>query len=445
MISYLGQAKYSYEGRYYASASIRADGSSRFGANNKYGVFYSVGASWVMTKESWLSDINWLNNLKLRASYGTSGNNNIGNYASLGLYAGGANYGGYPGITPVQLPYPDLSWEKITSLNVGVEFNIFKRLSGDAEYYNRKSDALLFSQLLSAGKGFGSIMTNLGAMVNSGFEGSLNYDAVKTKDWDYSLGFNISLNRNEILDLNTDEIRSGTKLLEPGGDVYQFYLREWAGVNPENGKPMWFTNSQSDDDENNEEPDSAYDDPLGSGRLVTSEYADAERVRLGSALPKFFGGFNNFLSYKNFDLSFYFYFSVGGKVYNYDYATNMHDGTNPGYNLAADALRAWTPNNKYTDVPQYVANNQNYSNQLSSRFLEDASYLRLKNISLSYNLPASLINRVKMKALKVYVSAENIWTVTGYHGFDPEVAISGTTHNSIPGVKVVSFGIKVDL
>jgi hypothetical protein len=217
-------------------------------------------------------------------------------------------------------------------------------------------------------------------------------------------------------------------------------------VNPDNGKPMWYTNADSDDDENNVgEPASAYDDPLGTGRKVTSEYSDAERVRMGSALPDFYGGFNNFLSYKNIELSFYFYFSVGSQVYNYDYATNMHDGASPGYNLAADALNAWTPNNKYTDVPQFVTNNQSYSNQLSSRFLEDASYLRLKNISLSYTLPENIINRVKMKNLKLYVSAENIWTITGYKGFDPEVAINGVTSSTIPGVKVVTFGLKIDL
>jgi hypothetical protein len=208
---------------------------------------------------------------------------------------------------------------------------------------------------------------------------------------------------------------------------------------------MWFTNVASDDDDNSDEPTSAYDDPLGRGRKVTSEYADAERIRQGSALPDFYGGFNNYLSYKGIEFSFYFYYSVGGKVYNYDYATNMHDGSSPGYNLAADALNAWTPNNKYTDVPQYITSNQSYSNQLSSRFLMDASYLRLKNISLSYNLPGSLINRIKMKKVRVYVSAENIWTITGYKGFDPEVAINGTTNNTIPGVKVVSFGLKMEL
>jgi TonB-linked SusC/RagA family outer membrane protein len=446
MISYLSQVKYSFDGKYYLTASLRADGSSRFGANNKYGLFYSVGGSWIITKESFMPATAWLNNLKLRASYGTSGNNNIGNYASLGLYGGGANYGGYPGITPVQLANDNLTWEKITTLNAGVEFFLLERLSGDLEYYNRKSDALLFSQPLSAAKGFGSIMSNLGAMVNSGFEVTLNYDAVKKEKISYSVGMNLSTNHNEILNLTTDKILSGTKILEVGGDVYQFYMREWAGVNPDNGMPMWFTNAQSDDDEeNNDEPPSAYKDPHGSGRMVTSSYTDAERIRMGSALPKVYGGFNNLVRYGNFELSFYFYFSVGAKVYNQDYATNMHDGASPGYNLSTDALASWTPNNRYTDVPLYVINNNSYSNQLSSRFLEDASYLRLKNIMLSYNLPPAVTNRLRMKGMRVYVMAENIWTVTGYKGFDPEVAINGTTGSNIPGTKVVSVGLKLDL
>jgi TonB-linked SusC/RagA family outer membrane protein len=445
MISYLGQAKYNYAGKYYTSASVRSDGSSRFGKNNKYGLFYSLGASWIITKEDWMPETNWLDHLKLRASYGTSGNNNIGNYASLGLYGGGANYGGYPGISPVQLPYEDLTWEKIASANVGIEFNMFNRLSGNLEYYNRKSDALLFSQPLSASKGFGSIMTNLGAMLNSGFEADLNYDVVKGSDWHYSIGFNISTNKNEILDINTESIKSGTKIIEVGGDIYQFYLREWAGVNPNNGTPMWFTNVDSDDDNNSTEPTSSYKDPLGSGRMVTSEYSDSERVRLGSALPDFYGGISNSLSYRNFDLNFYFYYSLGSQVYNYDYAINMHDGTSLGYNLSTDALNAWTPNNKFTDVPKYVANNQSNSSQLSSRYLEDASYLRLKNVSLSYNIPSNIAKKMRMKTMRVYVTGENLWTLTNYKGFDPEVGINGVTSSSIPGVKVISFGLKMDL
>lgn len=445
MMSFLGQAKYSYKGRYYITGSIRSDGSSRFGENNKFGTFYSMGGSWRITEEEWMPKFNWLNTLKIRSSYGTSGNNNIGNYASLGLYGSGANYGGFPGLAPVQLGNDDLTWEKIASFNLGFEFRFIKKLHGSFEYYNRKSDGLLYAKPLSASKGFRSIMTNLGAMSNSGLELTLNYDLVSREDFQYSIGANISTNDNKILNLSTDKIISGTKLLEVGESMYQFYLREWAGVNPDNGQPMWFVNENSDDFESNELPEESFEDPLGSGRMVTSDYNSAERVRLGSALPKYFGGFSNNVSYKNFDFSFYFYLSLGGQVYNYDYATNMHDGTQPGYNMAVDALNAWTPENRYTNVPRFVTNNQDQGNQLSSRFLEDVNYLRLKNISLGYNLPQKVCERIKLSGLRVFVSGENIWTLSNFKGFDPEGAINGTTSNSIPGIKVFTFGVKVDL
>ncbi|MCY1719940.1 TonB-dependent receptor [Prolixibacteraceae bacterium Z1-6] len=445
MISYLSQVKYNYGGRYYLSGSLREDGSSRFGKNNKYGLFYSLGASWRLSEESWMQQVNWLDNLKLRGSYGTSGNNNLGNYASLGLYGSGANYGGFPGLRPVQLANSDLSWEKISSLDIALESRFFNRLDANLDFYIKESDGLLFSKPLSAGTGFGSILTNLGAMKNTGFEATVSYDAVKRTNFKYTVGLNISTNKNTILSLTTDKIVSGTKLMEEGASIYQFYMIEWAGVNPDNGKPMWFVNAESDDDESSDIPDSAYDDPLETGRKVTSEYADAERVRLGTSLPDYFGGLTNNLEYKNFDLNFYFYFSVGGRVYNNDYATNMHDGTQPGANLSTDALNAWTPDNRYTDVPRYVTNSTDQGRQLSSRFLEDASYLRLKNISLGYNLPENLYSRLKLQGLRVFVSGENMLTFSKFKGFDPEGALNGTTSNSIPGVKVVTMGLKLDL
>jgi len=445
MVSYFGQAKYNFGGKYYLSASLRGDGSSRFGEDHKYGLFYSVGASWRIIEEEWMPEISWMNNLKFRGSYGTSGNSSIGNYASLGLYGSGANYGGNPGLTPVQLENQSIQWEKIESLNVGLETRLFNRLSATLEYYKRDSDGLLFGKPLSANFGFPSVMTNLGAMQNTGIELTLDADVLNKNEFSWNAGFNISNNKNEIKELTVESIKSGTKLLEVGGDIYQFFMREWAGVNPENGRPMWFTNVASDDAISSDEPGSAFTDPNGSGRMVTSKYGDSERVRKGSASPDVFGGLSNNLTYKNVELSFYFYYSIGGKVYNSDYATSMHDGTNPGNNLAADALNAWTPNNKYTDVPRYVTNNEDGGNQMSSRFLEDASYLRLKNLSLGYYMPESLCDRVGVQQFKIFASAENIWTLTSFKGFDPEGAMNGTTNSSIPGVKTITFGVKLDL
>ncbi|WP_027138649.1 SusC/RagA family TonB-linked outer membrane protein [Gaetbulibacter saemankumensis] len=445
MVSYLTQVKYDYDNRLYLSSSARVDGSSRFGANNKYGLFYSFGAGWNISKERWMPELSWLNNAKLRASYGTSGNNSIGNYASLPLYGSGANYGGYPGITPIQLENADLSWEKIQSYNLGLELRLFSKFDATFEFYSRNSDGLLFSRPLSAGTGIGSILTNLAEMENSGIEASFKYNLINNDNFYSSIGLNISTNTNKILNLTTDQIVSGTKLLEEGSSIYQFYMREWAGVNPNNGEPMWFVNADSDDREENTLPASAFEDPLGSGKQVTSNYTDAERKRLGTSLPKVFGGLNYDLSYKNFALNFYFYYSLGGNVYNNDYAANMHDGVQTGSNLALDAAKAWTPNNRYTDVPRYVINNQDQSNQMSSRFIEDASFVRLKNINFSYQFPQKLCKTMKLNSLKAFVSAENILTFTSFKGFDPEVAINGTTNNYIPGVKTVTMGLKLEL
>ncbi len=444
LISYLGQAKYNYDSRYYISASVRTDGSSRFGEEYKYGLFYSVGGSWRIKQESWMQSFNWLNDLKFRASYGTSGNNNIGNYASLGLYSGGANYGGYPGLGASQPPNPNIHWESMTASNFGLEMTIFKNLSTTIELYEKKSEGLLYARPLSSSKGFTSITTNLGAMKNYGIEGMMTYRKQFGSVYNET-SINVTANRNEILNLEQDRITGATQMREPGGDIHQFFMKEWAGVNPNNGNPMWFTNVESDDEANTAEPESAFKDPNGSGRMVTSDYEDAERTRQGSAMPDFYGGLSNMLTYKNFDFAFNWYFSVGGQIYNYDYAGNMHDGTKTGDNLSTDALAAWTPNNRYTNVPKYVQNNASGSNQISTRFLEDASYLRLKNISLTYNLPESICSKLKMQGLKVFVSAENLLTFTNFKGFDPEGALSGTTNNNIPGVKTYTFGIKMDM
>ncbi|MCG8579341.1 MAG: TonB-dependent receptor [Bacteroidales bacterium] len=445
MVSYLSQAKFNIKGKYNLSASVRTDGSSRFGENNKYGLFYSVGGGWHLTKEEWMPELSWLNYAKLRASYGTSGNSSIGNYESFGLYGSGANYSGYPGLSPVQLENQDIRWEKNAALNIGMEATVFNRLDASIEWYTRQSEDLLFDKPLSAGKGFPSIKTNLATMKNSGFEATLNYTAIKNNNFTYDIGGNISMYSNEIVDMTTEQIKSGTKIVEEGASLYQFFMREWAGVNPDNGMPMWYTNVSSDDSSNGAEPESAYADPLGSGRQVTSDYEDAERVRLGLAIPDVFGGISNNFSYKNIDFSFYFYYSIGGKVYNSDYQTNMHDGTDPGYNLAVDAANAWTPNNRYTDVPRYVVNGRDNGDQMSSRFLEDASYVRLKNISIGYNLPQTICEKIRVQGLRVFASGENIWTWSKFKGFDPEGALNGTTANSIPGTKVFTFGVKMDL
>lgn len=446
LLSYFGQLKYEFDGKLNLSASYRTDGSSRFGENEKYGSFYSFGAGWTLSNENWMPDLNWLDYLRVRTSYGTSGNADIGNFASLSLYSGGPKYGGYPGIALSQIGDPNLTWEKQGMVNIGLEFNLFSRLSSTMEYYSKRSDALLYAEPLSRAKGLGSKLTNLADVKNEGFELLMEYKVVKKKNLNFTASVNLATNKSKYISLNGDPVQGATQLMEEGGLRRQFYVREWAGVNPDNGNPMWFTNEASDfNEENIGEPTSAFNDPNGSNRMVTSDYNDAEKIRMGTALPKLFGGFNNAVNYKNFGLNFYFYFSLGGQTYNYSFAENMHDGKVPGSNLAKEGLKAWTPNNRYTDVPIYSSNNSNQSNSISSRFLEEASYVRLKNISLSYTLPKALCERMFMQGAKVFVSGENIWTSTKYKGFDPEGALSGVTSSQIPGVKAYTVGIKIDL
>jgi len=445
MASYLSQAKFNYAGKYNLSASIRTDGSSRFGKNERYGLFYSFGAGWTLTNEDWMPNKDWLNYLKLRASYGTSGNSSIGNYAPLFLYYGGANYAGYPGLTPGQLGNNDIHWEKNAAMNIGLDATVLRKLETSLEWYTRKSNDLLYGMPLSGSKGYPSITTNLASMKNSGIELTFSYNVINKSDWNYTVSTNVSKYVNEVLDLTTESLVSGTKLLEEGESLYQFYMREWAGVNPDNGTPMWYTNAEADDKSSSEEPNESYIDPLGSGRQVTSEYNDAERVRSGLAIPDFFGGLSNSLSYKNFNFDFYFYYSIGGEIYNGDYASSMHDGSQPGNNLAADATNAWTPNNRNTDVPRYIVNGSDNGHQTSTRFLEDASYLRLKNVSLTYSVPQNICQRLRMSNLRVSISGENLWTLSNFNGFDPEQAINGLTGNNIPGTKVFTFGLKMNL
>lgn len=443
----LSNITYEYDGKLNLSASYRVDGSSRFGEDAKFGHFYSFGAGWTVSQSSFMPQIDWLNHLRLRASYGTSGNSAIGNFASLGLYSSGFNYGGTPGVGMTQLANPALGWEKQGMMNLGTEFTVLDRVTTTVEYYIKNSHGLLYTNPLSRAKGSGGILTNLAEMKNSGIELLVEYNAIKKKDFTYTVALNLTTNTNEILNLNGQTLKSGgTKIVEEGGSLYRFFLAEWAGVNPDNGDPMWYTNQESDDDPTNEgEPESAFIDPLGTGRMVTSEYNDAERVRFGLALPDYYGGINNMFTYKNFDLSFYIYFSQGASTYNSDYAANMHDGNTPGTNLAKDALNAWSPTNRYTDVPRYSTNNSTQSSSLSSRFLEDASYIRLKNISFGYNLPAHVCKTIGLRGGKLFMSAENVWTSTNYKGFDPEGALNGTTSSNVPGVKTYTVGFKLDL
>ena len=430
--SYFSRLQYNYAGKYYLSGSLRRDGSSVFGNDNKYGTFYSVGGGWRIGRENFLKDVNWIDELKLRASYGTSGNDRIDRYAAQGLYGLGKNYEGQSGINYVQLENVNLKWEQNSTLDIGVEFAFLKgKISGEASYYKRGSKGLLFDQPLTRLTGFDNLTTNLASMDNYGVEILLNGNPVKTKDFDWNISFNITSNRNKINAMTQNEVIDGTKRWKVGADRYQWYLRDYAGVDPADGRPMWYT-------------DEIVNGQATGNRITTKNWSTATRYDgLGSSLPKFTGGFNNTFKYREFDLSVFTYFSTGAKIYDTLYGNLMHSGGSVGKQLSIDNFNSWQKPGDITDVPRFVINNTDLGNNQSSRFLYDGSFMRVKNITLGYSLKKNWLETVHLSNVRVYLMAENPFTWAKHKGMDPESALTGLTDNDIPNVKTFTLGLNV--
>ncbi|RBQ04914.1 SusC/RagA family TonB-linked outer membrane protein [Pedobacter miscanthi] len=433
--SYFSRLTYNYNTKYYLSASVRRDGSSVFGADHKYGTFYSVGGAWRIGREDFLKNVNWLDELKLRASYGTTGNDRIERYAAQGLYALGKNYEGQSGINYFQLPNPDLRWEQNSTFDLGLEFAIFKgKLSGEVSYYKRGSKGLLFGQPVSQLTGFRTLTTNLASMDNYGVEVLLNANPVKTKDFDWNISFNITSNKNKINQMTQAEVidtDDPTKRWTVGGSRYDWYLREYAGVDPADGKPMWYM-------------DEVVNGQSTGNRITTKNWSTATRYNnFGSSLPKFTGGFNNTFRYQQFDLSVFTYFSTGGKIYDTLYGNLMHSGANVGKQLSVDNFNSWQKPGDITDVPRFVINNTDLGNSTSTRFLYDGSFMRVKNIALGYTLKKNWLEAIHLSTLRIYATAENPFTLAKHKGMDPESALTGLTNNDIPNVKTFTLGLNV--
>jgi len=435
LMSWLGHAEYNYAEKYFASASFRRDGSSVFGADKKWGNFFSVGASWRAKQEDFLKDVDWLSDLKLRVSYGTSGNNaGVNRYQSLGLWTSSSDYqyGYNSGLGHTSLANPELGWEKQKMFNLGVDFGFFKnRLSGSVEFFNKISDDLLYDYPLPASHGISSVMMNLAKVRNQGFEFALNAIPVQTKDFTWDVAFNFSYNADKILDLAGDDdinMSDTKKIWKVGKSQYEFYMPTWMGVDPATGDPLW-----------------------KQGEGTTNSYSKADYDMQGRATPWGFGSLTNNLSWKGLNFSFMFYYNLGGKFYDTLYANLMHEGNNSGKNISADEMNAWTPANTNTDVPKYVNANDNLSNSPSTRFLYSATYLKLKNLNLSYTLPKSIVKKTGVLSnVRVYVNVDNVFTVFAdkrYKGYD-DIDIFGVGGydaypNYIPLSRTYTFGVNL--
>ena len=422
---YFGRVQYDFDEKYFVSGSYRRDASSRFHPDHRWGNFWSAGGAWIISKESFF-DVEWVDMLKLKASYGSQGNDNIGNYRYVNTYTI-VNGGGYPAALPETMGNPDITWETNGNFNAGVEFELFDaRLNGSVEYFLRKTTDMLFSFPLAPSFGYSSYFANIGDMRNMGVEVELNATPIKMNDLTWELRLNLTHYKNKISYLpeqrKTMELdghrgfSSGNYFYGEDLPLYTFRMQKYAGVDEE-GNPLYYMNVTQKD---------------GSiTRETTTNYAQADYYNCGTALPDVYGGFGTTLTYKGFDVSVDFNYQIGGQVYDSDYASLMGAPSSGGRgrNWHADILNAWTPENTQTNIPRLQYNDQ-YTASTSDRFLTNASYLSLQNVNVGYTLPSSWTRNVGIDKIRVYFTGENLWLWSKRQGLDPRQSISGSVTSS---------------
>ena len=434
--SYFGRINYDYQGKYLLKASIRKDGSSRFGKANRYGVFPAFSAGWVISKEEFLSSSNVISLLKLRASWGKTGNAEIGDFASRDLW-NATSYKQLPAIEPTQPANANLTWEKSTQADLGIDFGFFNnRISGEIDYYDKKTEGLLFYQNIPYTSGYSNIYRNIGDLSNKGFEFVLNTKNFKTQDFSWESSFNLANNNNKVTSLpdNNADVVVGNVIRRVGERLDSFYLVEYAGVDSANGDALFYKNTLNADGSRD--------------RSTTNDYSEAQRVIAGSSTPDWIAGFTNNIDYKNFDFSFTFQGEFGASIYN---AAGIYQSANADWfdNQTVDQMNRWQKPGDITMVPQARLGDGN-GTQNSTRYLEKANFIRLRNISLGYSLDKNLTADWGISKIRFYVSAINALTFTKYSGYDPEARSDtargggGSTFYSAPPAKTVTFGINVN-
>jgi len=453
LFSYFAKAQYDYKNKYFVNGSFRRDGSSRFAPNGRWGNFISGGVAWMLSREEFLASAKgWLNDLKLKASYGELGNDNIGSYYGYqSFYGVGGNYYGNLGMVPVQLANPDLKWETNINMNAGFEFAMFDRLRGSFEVFRRKSKDLLLDTPLPTSSGRETTLRNIGDLQNTGYEIELSYDIIKTENLLWSINGNATHYVNEITSLPFGSKMSQTDLngqtgvayykWQVGTSRYDMYCSDWAGINPADGRNQWWKYT--------------FDD---QGKIIDkvktedfSEVNNAEqRVNVGSSLPKLFGAFGTDLKYKGFDLSMMFYYSFGGIVYDYLYAESSV--LRQSWAVYDNVDKAWQKPGDITNYPKIYENYSNaaYSRQNigSSQFIVENNFIRVKNLVFGYTIPSKVTQKMKINRLRVYVRGENLFTTgkLAAQGTDPEaVGIWGQNKSGVTyfATRNYSFGINI--
>lgn len=428
--SLLSRAQVNYLGRYSLSGSVRRDGSSRFGVNNRYGVFWSVGAAWNIDEENFMQNSKVISALKLRASYGVNGNAGIGNYDWRSTFAFATTYNSSPASGQTAVGNSNLTWETNKPFDVGVEVGVLNnRIMVEADYYIRKTDNLLLDEPLSNTSGFLTYSNNIGAMENKGFEITINATPVRTKNILWTVSLNGAWNKNKVTRLRegATEILFNPGILRVGEDVTSYYLRQWTNANPQTGDAQYFVDATKAD--------------------VTSTYADAERVIVGHASPKGFGGFSTSFTWKFVTFDAQLNYQYGNHIFNQWDFIFLSDGFYFGLNQIKKSLDRWNEDGEITDVPGYVPLNGSGSNDFSTRYMYKGDYLRLRNIGLTFQLPASLTKKAGLTSAKLYVRGTNLWTKTFDKNLtvDPEQPVDGITDLQFNIPKSYTVGLSIEL
>lgn len=439
--SWFARGNYRYLDRYMLEGSVRRDGSSRFGADNKYGTFWAVSGGWILSEESFMQDNGVFNYLKLTAGYGTAGNDRIGNFSSLGLYRAGpeSDYAGLPGLRPVQPENPSLSWETSRSFDVGLDMSLLNsRLDLKVNYFYKNTDGLLLDVPIPYTTGYRTLTQNVGEMENKGWEFSVNSTNINRGDFRWTTGFNISFIKNKILSLPEGSsvdaegrriVGAGSQRAIEGHSLNSFYMIRYKGVNPETGDAEWLKKD---------------------GTPTTSPTAD-DRVIVGKGDPDFFGGLTNTFTYKGFELNAFLQFVSGNKLL-LDELSFLEDVTLP-YNKVTRMLNYWKQPGDRAFAPSMSSPTVTSFTQTSTLQLQNGSYMRLKNITLSYNLPAELLQKSNfISRARVYVMGQNLWTLQDkdFRGADPEISADGASNRflgesffAVPQAKTITFGVSL--
>lgn len=454
--SVFSNINYAYDSKYLAQLSLRRDGASNFGDHAKYGNFFSISGGWNIHREDFFNS-ELVNELKLRAAYGSVGNRPTSLYPQYDLYSVSAaySYNGVPGALISQIGNKDLTWEKTYTTGVGLDVGFADKVRLTLDYYDKNTSDLLYQVRVPGLTGVTSVWRNIGAVRNKGFEATASVDIIKNNDLLWTIDGNIGLNRNKVTELygipnpETGEVPpvivgsgvniagSANRILRIGADSDTWYVQEWAGVNPDNGAAQWYK--------------TVIDAEGNKVREKTENYAEADQVEVGAYTPKFFGGLSTSLYWKSFDMNAVFGYSVGGKIYNYSRMEYDADGAYTDRNQMR-LMPSWSRWEKKGDIathPVASYNNSSGSNKLSSRYLEDGSYFKMRTLSLGYNF---ILPQYNIENIRLFVTGENLFTITGYSGIDPELPsyeddsgrrVVGVTTTVYPTTRKFMFGINL--